>query len=101
PVGLSELDKDRLATEFATFLRSIRPQLDDQIRSDPSVNVEALRSSAIQRIRNWGSYMGSEGTWLRYVERVRPGTQKLLFAEAAPSALQEISYQPLAVINLI
>jgi hypothetical protein len=79
---------DRLARELGGFLADLGRELDRQVEKRHPWTVEALRGYALDAIRAWGAYAGIEGHWLKYVERLRPGTHASLLAEAQEAFLR-------------
>jgi hypothetical protein len=82
PAAVSEDEADRLTRELANHLGDLGKELDRQVQRRQGVDTAFVRSYALDAIRSWGAYTSIEGHWLRYVERLRPGTQAAFLAEA-------------------
>jgi hypothetical protein len=81
-VAVSEAEQDRLARELSGFLADLGRDLSRRADGRRPVTADDLRRQAIDAVRGWGGYIGVEGHWLKYVEKLRPGTQAALLAEA-------------------
>ncbi|MBI1830468.1 MAG: hypothetical protein HYR84_03345 [Planctomycetes bacterium] len=84
---------DRLVKELGSYLADLGRELTRQIDKPGTATTETLRRYALDALKSWGAYASIEGHWMKYVEKVRPGTQAAFFAEAE-SALSLLDFQP-------
>jgi len=91
PVAQEECD--RLVRELASYLADLGRELSQQTEKPVALSNEVLRRYAVDGLRSWGAYSSIEGHWLKYVEKLRPGTQAALLAEAE-AAMALLEFQP-------
>ncbi len=84
---------DRLIRELGSFLADLGRELNRQTEKKMPLTTETLRRYGLDALRSWGAYSSIEGFWLKYVERVRPGTQAAFLAKAE-AALALLDFQP-------
>ena len=84
-VPIDEAERERLARELEEHLAALGREAARWVQTRPATSLsdEALKTHCLDALKGWGAYSGPEGTWLRYVERLRPGTQTALIAEGA------------------
>lgn len=75
-------DQERLAGELGDYLSDLGKELERQRKAGRIRDTEGLHGYVRDALRGWGAYIGVEGTWLKYVERLRPGLQDAFFTEA-------------------
>lgn len=90
---ISDDESDRLVRDLDNYLSDLGRELDRQAQNNQTFSTEMLRAYARDVIRGWGAYTTVEGFWLKYIERLRPGTQAAFFTEAE-SALSLLNYEP-------
>jgi len=91
--SVAEDECDRLIRELGAYLADLGKELTRQMDKPTPLTTESLRRYAIDAIRSWGAYASIEGHWMKYVERLRPGTQASLLAEAE-AAMALLEFQP-------
>jgi len=93
PINVSDSESDRLIRELGGFLTDLGRELNRLAEKRRPWSAELLRSYALDAIRGWGSYLGVEGIWLKFVERLRPGTQAA-FIKEGKEAFALLDYEP-------
>jgi hypothetical protein len=91
--AIPEDERNRLTRELAGYLADLGRELDRQGAQRRARTTAGLCKYALDALRGWGAYTSIEGYWMKYVERLRPGTQQAFLAEAE-SALALLEYQP-------
>jgi hypothetical protein len=91
--NISDDECGRLTHEMSNFVADLGREIDRQVETRRAWTAESLRSYALDSVRGWGSLSGVEGHWLKYVERLRPGTQVALL-EQAREAFALLDYKP-------
>jgi hypothetical protein len=91
--ALSEDECDHLSRELASYLADLGHTLQKRVEHQQAMTTAALCTSALNALRGWGAYASVEGHWLKYVERLRPGTQEAFLAEAE-AAVSNLDYEP-------
>lgn len=86
-------DQDRLVSELGDYLSDLGKELERRKKAGQIRDTETLSAYARDALRGWGSYIGVEGHWMRYVERLRPGLQAAFFNEA-DEALTLLTFDP-------
>jgi hypothetical protein len=86
-------ERERLGRELNGYLSDLGRELDRLAGERRPLSAEFLRNHALDAVRGWGAYATVEGHWLKYVERLRPGTQAAFLAEAQ-SAIGLLEYDP-------
>jgi hypothetical protein len=84
--ALPEDEQNRLVQELRTYLADLGREVERQQQAHCLTDTDGLRRYIIDAVRGWGAYTGVEGHWLKYVERVKPGTQAALIAETGAAA---------------
>jgi len=92
-VPVPDSECDRLIRELGSYLADLGRELNRQTEKPVPLTTEVLRRYAVDALRGWGAYAGIEGHWLKYVEKIRPGTQAAFLAEAE-SAMSVLDFQP-------
>jgi hypothetical protein len=89
-----EVEQDRLTREFAAYLADLGRELERRAcdRRRPA-DAAVLRKHALDAVRGWESYLGVEGHWMKYVERLRPGAHLALLGETE-AALADLEFDP-------
>lgn len=93
PVTIPFDEQERLVRELGSYLSDLGKELERQKTAGRVADMETLRAYARDALRGWGAYLGVEGHWMKYVERLRPGMQAAFLAEA-DSALELLQYEP-------
>ena len=88
-----EDEVDRLTRELAGYLADLGKEVTRQIVPNRPQTDASLRAYALDAIRGWGAHIGIEGHWMKYVDRLRPGAEKALLAEAE-AALAAVGFDP-------
>ena len=78
-VELAPDERQRLADELRSFLEDLGRHLETRLAQD-SLTEERLRRLLVQRVESWTAHTSVEGHWLRYLDRVRPGSEGALLA---------------------
>lgn len=87
-------EQDRLTSELASYLADLGRTLLRQHNADAKpTTTESLQRSTLVALRGWSSFVGVEGHWMRYVERLRPGTHGI-FLQEAEKAISDLTYDP-------
>jgi hypothetical protein len=87
-------EQDRLTSELESYLIDLgRTLLRQQNAAVKPTTTESLQRSAIEALRGWSSYVGVEGSWMRYVERLRPGAHGM-FLQEAENAISDLTFDP-------
>lgn len=82
---VEEKDQDRLTKELDGFLTDLGKRIERDVTKRAWTN-EKVRQEVIESVQGWSAYLGMEGAWMRLVDRLRPGAQKALHAEAQAAA---------------
>jgi hypothetical protein len=91
--SVAEEECDRLIRELGAYLADLGKELVRQIDKPTLLTSESFRRYAIDAIRSWGAHASIEGHWMKYVERLRPGTQAAFLTEAE-AAMELLEFQP-------
>jgi len=93
-VPVSVEDQDRLTKELSSYLADLGRTLTRQLAAKPdTTTAESLRRNTLDNLHGWSAYLGVEGHWMKYVDRLRSGAQIKLQAEAE-KAISELSIDP-------
>lgn len=93
PAPVAEDECDRLIREFERYLTDIGQEIGRDVQKPLAMSAERLRKQVQDTIRSWGAYTTIEGHWLKYVERIKPGTQRELLAKV-DDAIGLLDYHP-------
>lgn len=91
--AVPEDEQDRLTRELTGYLADLGRDLDRQVAGGRATTSDRLRTHAADVVRGWGAYVGIEGHWLKYVDRLRPGAHAALLEEVR-AAVSTIEYDP-------
>ncbi|HEY1065262.1 MAG TPA: hypothetical protein VGE52_04105, partial [Pirellulales bacterium] len=89
---VEEKDQDRLTTELDSFLTDLGKRLERDLAKRPMA-ADRVRREVIEAIRGWSAYLGMEGSWMKLVDRLRPGAQKALQTEVE-AGVAELEFEP-------
>ena len=81
-----EEERERLTRELSHFLADLGREVERSMAERLGIGGAHVRRFAGDAIRGWGAYTTVEGHWMKYVERLRPGLQAALVAEAQVAA---------------
>jgi hypothetical protein len=90
---IAEEECQRLSGELTKYLADLGRELQRQAHRRQPMTAAILQTYALDALRGWGAYTGIEGHWLKYIERLRPGTQ-VAFLAKAHAVMPWLEYEP-------
>ena len=97
-------DKERIVKELDLYLQDLERVVLRSISASKRADVGEVRENVKRSMNQWRAYTTPEGSWLKYVNRLRPGAEEslmktvesavdLLHVEAGPESIAGIQDQ--------
>ncbi|MCS6977687.1 MAG: hypothetical protein NZM31_11870, partial [Gemmatales bacterium] len=74
-IPISDEECDRLTKELDSYLADLGKKVNRWVQKYPSRTALSVREFVHNELRGWAAYTTIEGSWLKYVEHLRPGMQ--------------------------